>query len=231
MLEDVQDARAGLLSVPRVIVASNGSVIARYHSDPGFAALIDAADVIDPDGMPLILATRLLWKRPLPERVATTDFIHDACEIAIKNGLRFYFLGGKPGVAERAAERLRTLHPGIQIVGTRHGYFRPDEEEEVCEAVRETGADVLWLGLGSPAQESFAVRRRASLAGVGWIRTCGGLFDHYTGLVPRAPRWMQNAGLEWLHRSMLEPARLGVRYLRTNPAAVWHLLTKSRERG
>ncbi|QAY79902.1 glycosyltransferase [Sphingosinicella sp. BN140058] len=230
MLEDVQSARAGLLRLPRVIVASNGSVIARYHSDPQFRALIDAADLVDPDGMPLVLASRLLWKRPLTERVATTDFIHDACRVAVEQGLRFYFLGARPGVADRAADRLRALHPGVQIVGSRHGYFGADEEEEICATVRSSGADVLWLGLGSPAQESFAIRRRASLAGLGWIRTCGGMFDHYTGLVPRAPQWMQNAGLEWLHRSMLEPARLGVRYLKTNPAAVWHLLTKSYER-
>jgi exopolysaccharide biosynthesis WecB/TagA/CpsF family protein len=89
--------------------------------------------------------------------------------------------------------------------------------------------DVLWLGLGSPLQESFAVRNRLRLKGVGWIRTCGGMLDYYSGRAPRAPLWMQKAGLEWLFRSAQEPQRLGSRYLRTNLPALYHLLTKTGE--
>lgn len=227
MVRDCRAARGGTLGEPRVVISSNGSVIARYHRDPVFRDLVGRADIVDADGAPLVLASRLLCRRPLPERVATTDFIHDACAAAVSHGLRFYFLGGRPGVAERAAARLRARHPGLAIVGLRHGYFAPPEEADLCRQIRVSGADVLWLGLGSPHQERFAVENRHRLHGLGWIRTCGGLFDHMTGDVPRAPGWMQRAGLEWAYRMMREPSRLGLRYAVTNPPAAFHLLTKT----
>lgn len=230
MVSDIDYAKAGKLALPRVVVASNGSVIARYHNDSSFQSLLDAADMVDADGMPLVLFTRFLWKTPLPERIATTDFIHDACKVAQSKGFRFYFLGANPGIAEQAAKNLKQMYGNLQIVGTRDGYFKREEEADICAEIREKKTDVLWVGLGSPYQEQFAMRNRAALAGVGWIRTCGGLFDHCGGNVRRAPMWMQNAGLEWLHRASLEPRRLGARYLTTNPAAMWHLFTKSAER-
>lgn len=230
MALDCRAARAGELDEPRTVVSSNGSVIARYHHDPLFKQLIDRADIVDADGMPMVLYTRLAWKRPLPERVATTDFIHDACRVSARDGLRFFFVGGKEGVAERAAKELRIKHPGVQIVGTHHGYFLPDEEADLCDRIRSVGTDVLWLGLGSPRQELMAFRQKPLLSGVGWIRTCGGLFDFCSGDVSRAPRMMQYVGLEWLYRAMLDPMRLGTRYLTTNPSAIWHILTKSSEK-
>lgn len=230
MVLDVLHARMDRSLPPKVVIASNGSVIARYHRDPDFRALVDQADLVDPDGMPLVLVTRLLWRRPLVERVATTDFIHDAARIAATMGLRFYFLGGKPGIAARAADNLRSAYPGLQIVGTRDGYFAPEEAPAACAAVVASGADILWLGLGSPMQERFAIEHRHRLAGIAWIRTCGGLFDHTAGSFRRAPGWMQKIGLEWLHRATMEPSRLGLRYLATNPPALYHLLTKTRER-
>lgn len=230
MADDVRRARQGELGNPNIVIASNGSVIAWYHRRPSFRVLVQQADLVDPDGMSLVLATRLLWREPLAERVATTDFILDASAKAAQAGIRFYFLGARPGVAARAAERLKERFPGLEIVGTRHGYFDEGEVPALCDEVRNSGADVLWLGLGSPRQEAFAVANRARLAGLGWIRTCGGLFDHYGADVPRAPRWVQDIGFEWLHRMVLEPQRLGLRYMSTNPAAIFHLLTKTPER-
>lgn len=229
MAVDAGRARRGELALPRVVVSSNGSVIAAFHRDPAFRALILQADLVDADGMPLVKATQFLCREPLRERVATTDFIHDAADVAVRDGLRFYFLGSKPGIAQAAADSLRARHPGLAIAGLRDGYFAADEEERICAAVRASGADVLWVGLGSPRQEAFAVRNRERLGGVAWIRTCGGLFDHCSGTVRRAPRWMQQASLEWLHRAMLEPRRLGWRYVATNPAALFHLVTKTRD--
>jgi N-acetylglucosaminyldiphosphoundecaprenol N-acetyl-beta-D-mannosaminyltransferase len=229
MAADAARARQGELPVPRIVVSSNGSVIAAFHRDPDFRALLLQADLIDADGMPLVMATQIFCREPLKERVATTDFIHDAAAAAVREGLRFYFLGAKPGVAEAAADSLRAQHPGLEVVGIRHGYFGPEEEKTICAEVRASGADVLWVGLGSPRQEDFAVRNRERLAGLAWIRTCGGLFDHCSGQVRRAPRWMQQASLEWLHRAVLEPRRLGWRYIATNPAALFHLVTKTRD--
>ena len=225
MVADCALARSGQMATPRVLVSSNGSVIARFHRDAAFRDLIMKADGVDADGQPLIIASRRFSKTPLTERVATTDFIHDAARAAAANGLRFYFLGAKPGIAQIAADHLRDLHPGLQIVGMRDGYFDPDEEDQICRDIVGLGADVLWVGLGSPAQESFAIRNREKLAGLGWIKTCGGLFDHYSGQISRAPMWMQKAGLEWLYRAIKEPGRLGPRYLATNLPALYHLIT------
>lgn len=229
MVEDCQLARRGELAVPRVVVASNGASIATFHSKAAFRELLGQVDIIDADGMPLVLATRLLCKRPLVERVATTDFIHDASQAAVSHGLRFFFLGAAPNVAQKAADNLRAKYPGLDIVGIRHGYFQPSEESTICEEVIASKADVLWVGLGTPRQENFAIKNRDRLAGLAWIRTCGGMFDHCAGRFPRAPLWMQDIGLEWLHRAAMEPARLGLRYLKTNPSAIYHLATKTHD--
>jgi exopolysaccharide biosynthesis WecB/TagA/CpsF family protein len=229
MAADCRRARAGLLDYPRIVSSSNGYVVASYHENGPLRDALRQADIIDADGMPLVFASRLRCKRPLTERVATTDFIHDAADVAIRDGLRFFFVGAKPGVPERAADNLRALHPGLLIAGTRHGYFTEPDEPAICEEIRAARTDVLWVGLGSPMQELFAVRNRKRLAGLAWIRTCGGLFDHYDGTSRRAPGWMQSAGLEWLYRASREPGRLGTRYLRTNPVALFHLLTKTHD--
>ncbi len=229
MLADTARARSGALPLPRFITSANGSVIADYHRSPRFRALIDAADLVDADGMPLVFASRLFCKRPLTERTATTDFLLDAADAAARADVRFYFLGGRPGVAVRAAEHLRSRFPGLQVVGARHGYFDADEAEAICDRIRALKVDILWVGLGSPAQEQFAVNYRERLSGVAWIRTCGGLFDHYGGGVSRAPDWMQAMGLEWMYRAAREPLRLGWRYLVTNPIAIYFLATRTHD--
>lgn len=227
MVEDVAAARAGRLPFPRVVTSANGSVIARYHMEDSFRRLIDACDVIDCDGMPIALASRWLTRTPLPERVATTDWLLTAAALAEREGLRFYFLGGRPGVALRAADHLVNRFPGLRMAGARHGYFDRKDLPAIFEDIRHAGTDVLWLGLGSPRQEEFAIMAREKLAGLGWIRTCGGLFDHFGGGVSRAPDWMQTYGLEWLYRTAREPIRLGLRYLVTNPIALYYLLVQT----
>lgn len=213
--------------LPRLVFSSNGFVIAEFHRQRAFRDLLLGGDIIDADGMPLVMASRIFCKNPLEERVATTDFIGDAAQAAVKNGLKFYFLGGKPDVARLAAENLQRLYPGLQVVGYRDGYFRKDEEAAVCDEIRRVGTDVLWVGLGSPLQEAFAVNNKLRLQGVSWIRTCGGLFDHCTGATKRAPVLVQNIGFEWLWRLAQEPRRLAWRYIVSNPQAIMHLATKT----
>lgn len=229
MAHDVALCRSGHLPVPRVVTSANGSTVAEYHTDKAFRRLIDAADIVDADGMPLVFASRLFCRQPLTERTATTDFLLDAAQVAVEQGIRFYFLGSRPTVAARAAEHLRSRFPGLQVVGVRHGYFRDEDIPGICAAIIAARADVVWVGMGSPRQERFAIEQRDRLAGVAWIRTCGGLFDHYGGGVSRAPDWMQALGLEWLYRAAREPLRLGLRYLVTSPIALFHLATKTHD--
>lgn len=227
MVEDSLQQYRSAPHFPKLVFSSNGSVIARYHLDAEFQALVKQAHIIDADGMPLVIASRMFCQRPLVERVATTDFIHDASEAAAGKGIKFYFLGGQPGVAEIAADSLREKYEGLQIVGTRSGYFTADEEADICAEIQDKGTDVLWLGLGSPIQEQFAVRNSERLSRVAWIKTCGGLFDHFVGHTTRAPQWMQKAGLEWLSRTLQEPRRLAPRYFWSNPVATYFLLTQT----
>jgi exopolysaccharide biosynthesis WecB/TagA/CpsF family protein len=229
MLDDVRLARAGQMPRPRLITSANGSLVASYHADAKLRGLIDRMDLIDADGMPIVFASRLFHKRPLPERAATTDLLLDAAGVAARHKIRFFLLGARPGVAARAAEHLRYRFTGLEVAGVRNGYFDDSDLPAICRHIRDVGTDVLWLGLGSGRQEEVAIACRDLLGGLGWVRTCGGLFDHYGGGVSRAPKWMQNAGLEWLYRAAREPVRLGWRYAVTNPAAAYHLLTKTHD--
>jgi len=170
---------------PVFLSSVNGHVLSRYHREPSFKQLLDEVDILDADGMPLVLASRWLAPAPLPGRVATTDFIHVAARYAAQAGLKFYFLGGH------------------------------EHENE-----------------GVPREQQFIVRNRDRLIGVTWIKSCGGLYKFLAGIDPRAPVWMQNAGLEWVFRLANAPRQFFWRYAITSPHAMYLMfkhraLTKS----
>lgn len=210
---------------------ANGQVISMCAKDQKVHRLFQCADGINADGMSVVFASRWLTNVGLPERVATTDMFHDAAKQAQERGASFYFLGATEDVNRRAVEQLRQMYPRLRIAGRRNGYFGETEELAIVEAINEAQPDVLWLGLGVPRQQEFAVRHRAKLTGVGAIQTCGGLFDFISGNNSRAPMWMQQAGFEWAYRLMLEPRRLFLRYAITNVHAIAVMLTRTRRRG
>jgi exopolysaccharide biosynthesis WecB/TagA/CpsF family protein len=178
--------------------------------------------------MPLVFVSRLFHKTPLPERVATTDLFHDVAPVAQRSGTRMFLLGAAKAVVNQAVQRVQALYPDLNIVGHDGGYLRRQgDEERIIETINRARPDILWLGLGAPAEQSFAVRHRDRLRGVGLIKTSGGLFDFLSGRNARAPGWMQSAGLEWAYRIYLEPRRLTGRYLLTNPHALFLLLTRT----
>ncbi|MDC9826318.1 WecB/TagA/CpsF family glycosyltransferase [Devosia sp. ZB163] len=231
MLADCLEARAQRqVWRPKLIFSSNGQGIALAASDSAFAAAMDEADIIHADGMPVVFASRLT-STPLPERIATTDFFHNAAQVAAEHGLRFFLLGGAEEENAAAAEAIRRQYPTLQLVGRHHGYFGPEQDEAVCRMVRDSGADVLWIALGKPMQEHWSVRNRDRLRGVGWIKTCGGLFSFLIGSARRAPQPIQDLGLEWLHRLLRDPRRLFWRYLTTNPVALYQLLFRTERSG
>jgi N-acetylglucosaminyldiphosphoundecaprenol N-acetyl-beta-D-mannosaminyltransferase len=228
MVLDVSLARqAAAPQLPRIMLSANGDVIARAHHDPEYRRYLSVADFIAADGMPLVYISRLFYREPLPERVCTTDFVLDAVQTACDAALRFYLLGSTEENNRAACDWFAREFPKLQIAGSHDGYFARDEEAAICADVLDRKTDVLWVGMGSPRQERFCVENRERLRGVGWIVTCGGLFDYYSGRSKRAPIWMQKAALEWLFRMSLEPRRLFPRYARTNIPALYHLLTKS----
>jgi len=225
MVGDCLAARGGKRR-PKLVFASNGHAIALAAADAHFRSTFRRANLIHADGQPVVLASKLLTHHAIPERSATTDFIHDAAHAATSNGLSLFLLGGAESVNAQCASILAADHRGLQIAGRRNGYFRESEEAVLCEAINASGADVLWVGLGVPLEYEFCVRNRHRL-NPGWIVTCGGCFNFVTGGYTRAPRWMQTCGLEWLYRVLREPRRLFWRYAVTNPRALFAILTRT----
>jgi len=225
MLQDCLDARENPKRHPKLVFASNGHAIALAARDEAFRFTFEQADIIHADGQAAVFASRMT-ATPIPERSATTDFIHDASKIAARHGLRFFLLGATEEANVEAAHILAQTYPGLQIVGRRHGYFSRDEEEDICDEINLTLPDVIWVGLSVPVEYEFAVRNKTRLS-AGWLVTCGGCYNFITGDYARAPRWMQAAGLEWLFRLILEPKRLFWRYAVTNPLAIFLLLTRT----
>jgi N-acetylglucosaminyldiphosphoundecaprenol N-acetyl-beta-D-mannosaminyltransferase len=226
MLQDCLDARTQENPHPKPVFASNGHAIALAAQDEAFRFTFEQADIIHADGQAAVFASRLLTKTPIPERSATTDFIHDASKLAVEHGLRFFLLGATEEANAEAARVLRETYPGLQIVGRRHGYFGKDEEDEICDEINLTQPDVIWVGLSVPTEYEFAVRNKTRLR-AGWLVTCGGCYNFVTGAYKRAPEWMQSCGLEWLFRLVKEPKRLFWRYAVTNPLAIFLLLTRT----
>lgn len=213
---------------PLFFTSANGEVLARVHRDERIAALFAPADHTVADGQALVLASRLVCRQPLPERVATTDLFHDVARLAETEGQSFYFLGASEDEIARAVANVRRLYPRLRIAGACHGYLKGAELDAKLAEINALAPDILWLGLGVPREQHFVGRYGANLGKVGLIKTSGGLFNFLSGKNRRAPAWMQRVGLEWLWRAILEPRRLALRYLTTNPLALYLIATRSR---
>ena len=205
---------------PLISTSVNGHVLSLCAKSPRVKALFAAADVIHCDGQPLVMLSRLRGSRRLPERVATTDLFPAVAALAAERGTTFYLLGASEAVNREAVARSRAAYPGLKIVGASHGYLSPAAEADVVAEIAALRPDVLWVALGVPREQEFCERHRGALAGVGIVKTSGGLFDFLAGAKRRAPAALQRAGLEWLFRLALEPRRLLLRYLVTNPHAL-----------
>jgi N-acetylglucosaminyldiphosphoundecaprenol N-acetyl-beta-D-mannosaminyltransferase len=200
---------------PAYAVTPNAQHVVMLHSDPRLKAIYDEAKFVFADGMSLLMAARLLGHR-LPERVTGVDLFQALCFESAKLGFRIFLLGGQPGAAEKAALALKERNAGVNIVGT---YCPPlgfendaAETQRIVERVRDSQADLLFVGLGVPKQEYWMHDHYRSL-NVRLSIGIGGSFDMVAGITPRAPKWLQNVGLEWLFRLLAEPRRLWRRYL------------------
>jgi exopolysaccharide biosynthesis WecB/TagA/CpsF family protein len=227
MIGDCLAARGGKRA-PKLVFAANGHAVAMAGTDPAFRRTFQGADIVHADGAPIVFASKLLTRAPIPERSATTDFLHDAAGMAEAHGLKFFLLGATEEVNAACAATLNMSYPKLEIAGRRHGYFSRRDEEVICDQINASGADVLWVGLGVPLEYEFCLRHRERLK-LGWVVTCGGCFNFTVGAYKRAPAWMQRSGLEWLHRLWREPRRLFWRYAITIPLAVFLLLTRTRD--
>jgi len=193
-------------TTPALVVTLGVEMTMYAQRDARFRRLVNGCALSLCDTIGLLLASRAR-RGPLRERVTGVDLIEPLAERSARDGnLRFFFFGGAPGVAERAAIALRQRHPSVQIVGTRDGYFAPGQSPTIVASIAASKANVLLVGLGSPKQE-YWLQENLSATACGVGIGVGGSFDVLAGTVSRAPRLWRRAGLEWLYRLIREPSR------------------------
>ena len=195
------------------------------QQDPELLAIHNRADLVTPDGMPLVWLNRLAGKRHV-SRVYGPDLMLTLCEHSARLGYRHFLYGGATGIPEKLAHNLTKRFPGLQIVGQYSPPFRsltPEEDANVVAQINASGADIVWVGLSTPKQERWMAAHVDKLNAPVLIGV-GAAFDFHAGVKKQAPRWMQRNGLEWFFRLVTEPKRLGPRYLVNNPRFVWFLL-------
>jgi N-acetylglucosaminyldiphosphoundecaprenol N-acetyl-beta-D-mannosaminyltransferase len=175
-------------------------------------------DLLLPDGQPIRWVLNFLYRTGLSDRVYGPNLTLKACARAAKEGIPIYFYGTSPEILSSLQKSIETKFPGIIIAGMEPSRFRrlaPEEKAELAKRILVSGAGLVFVGLGCPRQETFAFEFREILPMP--ILAVGAAFPFLAGLLPQAPRWMQNAGLEWLFRLFVEPRRLWRRYLLLNP--------------
>jgi N-acetylglucosaminyldiphosphoundecaprenol N-acetyl-beta-D-mannosaminyltransferase len=199
------------------LITANLDFLRRYYKEPRMQSLYAQADLRVADGMPLVWAA-FLQGTPLPGRIAGASLLRPIAARAAREGRSIYFLGGNANTAEGAASTLRAEFPELSVAGFSSPWLpaEPDdaEVEPTRQALTEARPDIVLVALGSPKQEWLISKLRRSLPAC-WFIGVGMSFSFTTGDMPRAPEWMQRSGLEWVHRLVSEPRRLGKRYL-------WH---------
>lgn len=189
-------------------------------------ACFQKADLVICDGKGVQYAAGVLGT-PLPARLTYADWTWSLAQLAVHHGFTLYFLGSRPGVAEKAARVLQAQWPELQVVGCHHGYFdkhaRSTENRAVLARINAANPDILLTAFGMPLQEQWATVNRAQLQPR--VVLCGGaVFDYISGNLARGPDWMTQHGWEWLARLAIEPRRLWRRYLLGNPLFLWRVL-------
>jgi N-acetylglucosaminyldiphosphoundecaprenol N-acetyl-beta-D-mannosaminyltransferase len=200
----------------RMICAANVHMLMEAHARPDFAEVLHGADLVTPDGMPLVWMLRKLGARG-QDRVAGMDLLPALCRLAQDRGLAVYFLGSTPEVLAKMRERLQREVPGLAIAGMESPPFRPltaDEDRQLVARINDSGANFVMVSLGCPKQERWMHAQRGNVRAV--MLGLGAAFPVYAGTTSMAPQWMRDSGIEWLYRLWQEPQRLAKRYLTTN---------------
>ncbi|MEO8322836.1 MAG: WecB/TagA/CpsF family glycosyltransferase [Actinomycetota bacterium] len=207
--------KLGTEEPPAFIAYANAHTLNLASRSPEYRRVLVSAAVVLNDGAGLSLAGRL-YGRPFPENLNGSDFNPEIARLAARRGWPLFLLGARPGVADRAAARLKAGIPGLEIAGTHDGFLERTEDEAVAGVIKDSGAAVVMVAMGNPLQEEWLAANLAATGarlGVG----VGAFFDFTAGEVPRAPGWMNRLGIEWLYRLAQEPRRMWRRYVLGNP--------------
>jgi exopolysaccharide biosynthesis WecB/TagA/CpsF family protein len=225
--------RASLSDEGPVMVAfANAHTLNMAARRPDYREVLRDRFVVLNDGIGVSLAARLYGVR-LPANLNGSDFTPILLRRAAARSWPVYLLGARPQVAADAAKELETQIPGLNVVGTHDGYFPRERSPDIVEEIRSTSAQVILVAMGNPEQELWLVDHLAETGarlGIG----VGAFLDFTVGTVPRAPRWMNTYGIEWVYRLFREPARMWRRYVLGNPAflcrAAWNRIWRSSKR-
>lgn len=187
------------------VYTPNAEIIMAAQRDIALKNILNDADLLVADGAGVVLASRILGVS-VPEKVSGIDLTKNIFLSAAEKSVKFFFFGGKPGVAESAAEKIVTAYPGVEITGCRNGYFTKENELEIINQINSSGTEVLLVALGAPKQEKWIQEHKHELK----VKVCigvGGSLDVFAGQVNLAPEFMRRNGLEWLYRLYREPWR------------------------
>jgi N-acetylglucosaminyldiphosphoundecaprenol N-acetyl-beta-D-mannosaminyltransferase len=179
--------------------------------NPDYAQCLQHADWICADGIGMKIAGKIL-DRSIRQNVNGTDLFPRLCAALSGTKHSIYLLGAQAGVAEKVAEWISIQYPQVSVAGTHSGYFTSSEEPNLVEDIRKSGADILLVAMGAPRQEQWIQKNLAQTGAIVGIGV-GGLFDFYSGRIPRAPIWLREIGGEWIYRLLQEPSRMWKRYL------------------
>ncbi len=191
------------------------------YTHDAYRQILQDADRVLPDGIGIKIGCRLL-NQNLLANVNGTDLFPRLCGRAAEGGYSVFLLGGLPGVAGQAAAAMQQRFPHLQIAGVQDGYFTDGQEPQVIDTINRSGASVLLVGFGVPKQELWLARHRSQLSPAVCMGI-GGLFDYYSGRIPRAPVWLREIGMEWSWRLIQEPGRMWRRYLIGNPVFLYRV--------
>lgn len=192
---------------PVLVATANAEMLMRATHDGALRRILQGAAMVTPDGAGTVWAAHHLGYA-MPERVAGYDMVQELMREAPAKHRRIFFFGSAPGVADKAKKKAEQLYPGIEIVGTRNGFFTAADEPAIIEEIKAAHPDILLAALGVPKQEKWLAKHLSELS-VPVAIGVGGTFDVMAGVMKRAPRWMQRAKLEWLFRGMMQPQRAG----------------------
>lgn len=206
-VEEATDRIFKMLKEPysHAVFTPNSEIVYAAYKDEEFCDILNTADMLTPDGIGIVYASKILGM-PLSERAGGYDIACKVIERIAESGESLYLFGGKPEVAEKAAENLKEKYPFINIVGTHDGYFSNDEEKEIIDGINEKSPDILFVCLGSPKQEEWIFENRERLS-CRVMMGIGGSLDVFAGVAERAPLGWQKSGFEWLYRLIKQPKR------------------------
>lgn len=208
---------------PTQHVVINALKVNLMRKDEVLRRIVNDCPLINADGASIVYAAKMLGV-PVRERVTGFDLFLRLVEVAAEKGYRIYLFGAKEEVVNRVKEIFLEKYPALQIVGTRNGYFTEKDEPQIVADMASSGADMMFVAFSSPKKE-YWIHKYLEQLNIPFVMGVGGSFDVVAGVTDRAPKWMQDHGLEWFYRFIQEPGRLWKRYLVGNVSFVLYMLS------